>query len=84
MVVIAATGVSKCWVKEREAVGREIHPEFDEEPIAAEVEICEYCKRPVVMMCQIGTEVCSQECANLAANILFSDPEKAKKFGAKT
>lgn len=47
------------------------------------MEICEWCKQPVVMMCQIGTGVCSQHCANYAANILYTDPEKAKKFGAE-
>lgn len=43
-------------------------------------EICEWCKDPVVMMCQRGTEVCSQLCAKYAAKILFDDEERAKKF----
>lgn len=43
-------------------------------------EICEWCKEAVLMMCQQGTEVCSQLCANMAAKILFDDPERAKKF----
>lgn len=44
-------------------------------------EICEWCKGDVRMMCQKGTEVCSQQCAKMASKILFSDPERAKKFG---
>lgn len=43
-------------------------------------EICEWCKQPVRMMCQKGTEVCSQACARYAAHILFDDPERAAKF----
>lgn len=43
-------------------------------------EICEWCKGPVQVMCQKGTGVCSQQCARLASNILFDDPEKAAKF----
>lgn len=44
-------------------------------------EICEFCKQPVRVMCQKGTGVCSQKCARLASHILFSDKEKAEKFG---
>jgi hypothetical protein len=44
-------------------------------------EICEWCKKPVRMMVQKGTEICSQKCAKLAADILFDDPERAAKFG---
>lgn len=49
----------------------------------AVMEICEWCEREIKMMIQKGTGVCCQECANLASNILFSDPEKAKKFRKK-
>lgn len=44
------------------------------------MEKCEWCKGPVLMMCQRGTEVCSQLCSNYAAKILFDDPERAVKF----
>lgn len=44
-------------------------------------EICEWCKKPVRMMVQKGTGVCSQGCARLATNILFETKEKAEKFG---
>jgi hypothetical protein len=43
-------------------------------------EICEWCKQPVLMMVQKGTEICSQICAEYASKILFDDPERAKKF----
>lgn len=43
-------------------------------------EICEWCKDPVLMLCQKGTEVCSQVCARYAAKILFDDEARAKKF----
>lgn len=46
-------------------------------------EICEWCKQPVQMMCQKGTGVCSQQCADLASEILFDDPEKAAKFALR-
>jgi hypothetical protein len=56
-------------------------PDHTEPPPSPTSEICEWCKSPVRMMCQKGTEICSQLCAKYAAKILFDDPERAKKFG---
>lgn len=44
-------------------------------------QICEWCKGEIKVMCQKGTGVCSQRCAKMASNILYSTKEKAEKFG---
>lgn len=44
-------------------------------------ETCEWCKQPILVMCQKGTGVCSQRCAKLASDILFDSKDKAEKFG---
>lgn len=49
--------------------------------LAPSSEICEWCKGDVRVMCQKGTGVCSQKCAQMASKILFSSQEKAEKFG---
>lgn len=57
------------------------NPLSDESVLHTFDEICEWCKGPVLLMCQKGTGVCSQSCAKMASKILYSDSKKAKKFG---